>query len=433
MPPAASVVISLPVTVTGTRGFSEAVITSGGVLTVGADETAETLIVKAASNYDSTQFSQKTVTVLAEAATIESVTVSPKNITLKQKSAYPFTATVEGTQTDKSVIWTVDGATSAGTAISDKGVLTVDVDETAATLTVKATAVQDNTKFDTATVTVQALARINTVSLTYNANNIKLTTADTEGAVNTRVISNTGCTGEDYAIGRTHLMYKPEDSWYGIGNGQTQVQSDRKYGIEYTLELKDKDNFDWIKDVKAFTAQTAITECPALTVNVNGKNRTDVTIQYNDYWNYLIITVPIAFYHTHSYDAGKITKTTATTYTKTFTCKGCGKTYQKTYNKKANTLTVKAKAPRIKYAKLKKANQTILRKNALTYSKAVGTVTYAKASGNSKITVNKTTGKITVKKGLKKGTYTVKIKVTAAGNKTTKKVTKTVTVKIKVY
>ena len=134
----------------------------------------------------------------------------------------------------------------------------------------------------------------------------------------------------------------------------------------------------------------------------------------------------------HTYDSGKITKTTATTYTKTFTCKVCRKTYSKTYNKAANTLTVKAKSPTVKYVSLKKKNQTLDVKKALTVSKAKGTVTYAKASGNKKITVNKKTGKITVKKGLKKGTYTVKIKVNAAGNSTYKSKAKTVAVKIKV-
>ena len=43
-----------------------------------------------------------------------------------------------------------------------------------------------------------------------------------------------------------------------------------------------------------------------------------------------------------------------------------------------------------------------------------GTLSYYKTSGNAKITVAKD-GKVTVKKGLKKGTYTVKIKVKAPG------------------
>jgi hypothetical protein len=48
----------------------------------------------------------------------------------------------------------------------------------------------------------------------------------------------------------------------------------------------------------------------------------------------------------------------------------------------------------------------------------------------SYFTVNKKTGKITVKKGLKKGTYKLKIKVTASGDKTHGKKSKKVTCKI---
>ena len=100
-------------------------------------------------------------------------------------------------------------------------------------------------------------------------------------------------------------------------------------------------------------------------------------------------------------------------------------------NKAPNPLTVKAKKPALKFAKLKKKNQTIARNKAITVSKAQGKTTFKKASGNKKITVAKN-GKITVKKGLKKGRYKVKIKVTAAGNANYNKVTKTVTVTIKV-
>ncbi len=51
-------------------------------------------------------------------------------------------------------------------------------------------------------------------------------------------------------------------------------------------------------------------------------------------------------------------------------------------------------------------------------------------SGNSKITVNKKTGVITVNKGIKKGTYTYKVNVTAAGNNAYNKATKVATVTV---
>ncbi|MBR3463885.1 MAG: hypothetical protein IKH23_02305 [Clostridiales bacterium] len=105
-----------------------------------------------------------------------------------------------------------------------------------------------------------------------------------------------------------------------------------------------------------------------------------------------------------------------------------------TYNyKSANTMTVKAKkAAKVSARKAKKKNQSVKISKVLTVKKPIGKVTYAKASGNAKIIVNKATGKITLKKKIKKGTYKVQLLVTAAGNSTHIKVTKKVTVKIKV-
>ncbi len=121
-------------------------------------------------------------------------------------------------------------------------------------------------------------------------------------------------------------------------------------------------------------------------------------------------------------------------------CKTCSETKEEVIpklTKKKNTLKVKAKKVTIKASRLKKKAVKIARKKALTVTKAKGKVTYKKVSVikkkfAKKITVNKKTGKITVKKGLKKGTYKLKIKVTAAGTTAYKKGSKTVTVKIRV-
>ena len=105
--------------------------------------------------------------------------------------------------------------------------------------------------------------------------------------------------------------------------------------------------------------------------------------------------------------------------------------------KKQNTLTVKPRTVTVKYAKVKKKAQTVKRAKALTVSNQKGTVTY-KLSGVVKtkykkyFVINAKTGNITVKKRLKKGTYKVKIKVTAAGTNEYKSGTKTVTTTIKV-
>lgn len=62
----------------------------------------------------------------------------------------------------------------------------------------------------------------------------------------------------------------------------------------------------------------------------------------------------------------------------------------------------------------------------------VGTVTFSKVSGDSRITVNSATGALTLRRGMGKGTYKVKIRVRAAGNRFYKAAKKDVTVKIKI-
>jgi len=101
-----------------------------------------------------------------------------------------------------------------------------------------------------------------------------------------------------------------------------------------------------------------------------------------------------------------------------------------TVAKAANPMVVKAVARTAKLATVKKKAVTVAAPLSFT-RKAQGKVTYAKVSGSSSaLTVNKTTGKVTVKKGTKKGTYTIKIKVTAAGNANYKALTKTIACKI---
>ncbi|MCR5665677.1 MAG: Ig-like domain-containing protein [Eubacterium sp.] len=90
--------------------------------------------------------------------------------------------------------------------------------------------------------------------------------------------------------------------------------------------------------------------------------------------------------------------------------------------KAANTITVKSKKVSVKAGK----------KVALNASAIKGAVKYKKVKGNKKITVS-SKGKIAVKKSLKKGTYTVKVKLTSkaySGTYTAK--SKTIKVKVKV-
>ncbi len=103
---------------------------------------------------------------------------------------------------------------------------------------------------------------------------------------------------------------------------------------------------------------------------------------------------------------------------------------------KSLTYTIKKAAQTITKVKTSASfKSSALKKKAGSFkigAKAVGKLTYKKASGNKKITVS-SSGTVTVKKGLKKGTYKVNVKISAAktANYNAKTVTKKLTIKVK--
>ncbi|MBQ5346667.1 MAG: hypothetical protein IIU39_01245, partial [Ruminococcus sp.] len=104
-------------------------------------------------------------------------------------------------------------------------------------------------------------------------------------------------------------------------------------------------------------------------------------------------------------------------------------------NKAKNPITVKTAAKTVKRSKLKKANQTV---KPITISKAQGKVTYKLTSVPKvlgKLVKINTKGRITISKWTKakKGVYTIKVKVSAKGNKNykSKSTTKKLTIKVK--
>lgn len=96
---------------------------------------------------------------------------------------------------------------------------------------------------------------------------------------------------------------------------------------------------------------------------------------------------------------------------------------------KSNPLKVTTNKKTVKAKKLKKGKLTV---KALTIKNAAGELSFKKLGGSKKLGVTKT-GKITIKKGTKKGTYVIKIKITAKGNSRYKPKTirKTVTIKVR--
>ena len=235
-------------------------------------------------------------------------------------------------------------------------------------------------------------------------------------------ISGSGAMAEYATVEPEYAQYADKIKTIEVCDGITRIGDSAFAGLanvtdvtlaESVAEIGDG-AFDKMSDTLTINSSCKL---KALAAVIEGTNRT---------WNYQ-----------HVSDGGVVMTPATPTASglMVYTCTVCGEVikYEDIAKcaKYANPLSVKGKTVKVNYKKLKKKNQGVARKKAITVSNAKGKVTYKKSRGNKKIIVSKA-GKITVKKGLKKGTYSVKIKVTAAGNATYKAKTKTVTVKIRV-
>ncbi len=96
-----------------------------------------------------------------------------------------------------------------------------------------------------------------------------------------------------------------------------------------------------------------------------------------------------------------------------------------------NPMMARTKTLKVSSKSLKKHARTIPRAKAFTVKYAAGKVTFKKTGGSKNVLISKG-GKVTVKKGLKKKTYTVKVKVSAAGSGDVMPAARTVKLKVRV-
>jgi hypothetical protein len=131
---------------------------NNGVLSVAAGETASSLTIRATATADTTKYGEATVTVTEPGeegdSSINTVTVVAVNTSVGKGLTLQFYAVVTGTgNPSQTVSWSITGDHAAETAINN-GVLSVAAGETVSSLTVRATATADTSKYGEATVTV---------------------------------------------------------------------------------------------------------------------------------------------------------------------------------------------------------------------------------------------------------------------------------------
>lgn len=138
-------------------------VTPNGLVFVGEDEKSNMLVL--------TAYSQKTPEVYGEAiidvvpaetpgvdeVTVDAIIITPDMVELEQGWQTVFKAVVIGKNNpSQAVTWSLTGNNVQTTYLTDDGVLTIGIGETAKSLQVRATSKQDITKYNIAYVTVAA-------------------------------------------------------------------------------------------------------------------------------------------------------------------------------------------------------------------------------------------------------------------------------------
>ncbi len=297
---------------------------------------------------------------------------------LRPMDVYTLYAKVEGINNpNQKVVWSVDGNESSKTVISENGELTVGNDETAKTIVVRATSFDDPEKYGEFAISI---------------------------------------TKSDEPTETTYEIPTIEPTQPATGAAYTEQTTTKPIVVEPTTEAVEPTTSSnpIVVEPTETTYEVPTTEAVELTGDPMIESTTSVfepTIQ-------------------------PIVEPSVTQDDNTNTQKQTIKPKAKK-SKKKNTITVKVKTKTIKLKKLKKKAQTV---KPLTVKKAKGKVTYKLIKkGTAKkiwkyLKISKK-GAITVKKWkkAKKGTYIIKVRITAKGNKSykSKSVTKTVKIKIK--
>lgn len=138
-------------------------VTPNGLVFVGEDEKSNMLVL--------TAYSQKTPEVYGEAiidvvpaetpgvdeVTVDAIIITPDMVELEQGWQTAFKAVVIGKNNpSQAVTWSLTGNNVQTTYLTDNGVLTIGIGETAKSLQVRATSKQDTTKYNIAYVTIAA-------------------------------------------------------------------------------------------------------------------------------------------------------------------------------------------------------------------------------------------------------------------------------------
>ena len=228
------------------------------------------------------------------APTIESVSINPENVTIQTGNSQQFTAAVTGSSgAPETVNWELEGNQSSGTGISRTGLLTVAADETAASLTVRATSTFDVSKIAKATVTIEKVVpKVVSVNVTPQTANIQYGTTRqftakvevTGGAKQTVSWSVSGNNSNDTTISNTGLLtVAADETAQKITVKAVSTEDTEKYA-EAEVTLTATESTDPSVESVSVTPKTATVkagEAQQFTAEVRVKNGAAQTVTWS--------------------------------------------------------------------------------------------------------------------------------------------------------
>ena len=229
------------------------VISDVGALTIGNDETTDTIKVTAVSEIDNTKSAYIIVTILYDneepmISEVTKVRLSVTDVSMTPGDKYIFNATVYGSNSpSQNVIWSIQGNKSENTKIDTNGVLLISEDETAETIGVTATSTVDSTKYAQATVIlipVQIVSTVDKVTIFMNQGSSQLFSAKVTGANNPNqevVWSISGNESEDTRISDDgELVIAEDETAETIIIKATSIENSNKYGL-FAIRVLEKE------------------------------------------------------------------------------------------------------------------------------------------------------------------------------------------------
>ena len=279
-----------------------------GTLTIGADESAVSVTITAASAVDSTLSESMVIPISYTIKPVDYVEIYPAEATAFRGFVKQFSAEVVGEQENKTVSWTVSGSNSAATSISSTGLLSVGADESANTITVTATSVADPTKSASADVEIQDSLMVTEIDISYDLDALHFDT-DHKGTEVSTLIGDGGVTasGSGYSSidwGDALNWHEPGTepfNWNSSSEENAYLTTEREYSI-FVNGIVLEDGCYFPDSIKAYPDGRFLSgDNPDIVVRVNGEVRDDIELHYlasySSYGQVLGINIPIGKPH----------------------------------------------------------------------------------------------------------------------------------------